>query len=1192
VEHFFTGSSRLDHPEVVRRSILAQLSGQYPELALQRDLADVGSAGQDEPSGADIGPVLGEFARLRAFDRRPLVIALAGVRADPDGGSSLSLLRLSGVTPPGVRYLVSTDDWAGVARYLGPRDLRPVVLTEESDRRVCLAMVERDRAVLDRAFAGRITGEALADLADNLPGNVAAILRWAALRSPGTASLDAVPAILTVRWPLVRAGLVERFGEDRTAVLLDVVRAADGLHTWLDGEDVSALLDGRWGRFWSMLRASNLIEDARPDELMRLAEPSIADRLRHPERVGDLILGLADVDLDRSVRRLSRTRLAAAVFHALETKDIDTAVALCTTVSVLRRRYAEDVTGLLDDLAAVEATDGTPPTIPTLRTAIRGLAAEGVPPSAFTSALHDRLIELCGTPVWLADDPAALAPLRVRQVLDETDLRVWSTSGQSGHPGPVLAMLPLSTGSGEPMLITPDGLTSMAAAPGSGSTGGLGLVGAVRGLRGGCVAWSADTLHAAEYVELSSHELDVRLADVGPLDAHVDHAAALLNAVAVAAPDGGVTVWLVPRGNAAGSRRPWRMPGRGAGVTAVTQLIPGTASSPGEPRMVLVASEDGLVRLLAAPDRPPTVFAGHRGAVRCLVTDDNPRTFFSGGDDGCVLEWRYDNPSRPVARWQAGDSPITCLAVLDADWVIAGAADGQVTARHATTAESVVLGGHAAAVRGIALDVSVIGTEIMMTWADSVRFWTPPPERSLLAEATGFPGGVRDVIAAGDRYHVLCGDGSVQSRMMPDLRAPEPGDHPEYGCLAVHEGDVYFGQENNLVRLVAAGGHQPLASNGPYTHAGVTANGPVVRNVAGAVAHLGQDRSSVPTADDLADADILATDGRDLVVTAADRFVRFQFGAGSRYTHTLSPYDTASAPVTSLAVRPPDDSPADRTQTYSRPRPQLVIAGLANGDVQVVDVHDQFRARTLPGDGVPITAVAGLADGSVLTGSADGDLRWWPDDPTHGPTTFPRRAGAITGIVAADPWVVSAGRDGRIVLWATDPVRPVHEITIGSPVVALAAAPGHVAARDERGRLWLLDLDDPNEPEGRPDGFELAPIWYPATDRTTSLDIHRRGPAGGAVEFAAVSVRLNGVPLPVTNRDRWPPLDPDGRFMEPARPLPDLPVRLAVETPPGWDGSPGLTVDLTLLSRRLPGYRALVSHPTFRGDQDASNINP
>jgi hypothetical protein len=154
---------------------------------------------------------------------------------------------------------------------------------------------------------------------------------------------------------------------------------------------------------------------------------------------------------------------------------------------------------------------------------------------------------------------------------------------------------------------------------------------------------------------------------------------------------------------------------------------------------------------------------------------------------------------------------------------------------------------------------------------------------------------------------------------------------------------------------------------------------------------------------------------------------------------------------------------------------QAYLGGLQNGDTEVIGFG--LPDRTLPGTGAPITAVAGQS-AFIATGSATGDVRCWPTDAEHGPTAGPGHSGAVTGIATLGPWVVSSGEDGRIVLWAPRfGVEPVHEIAVGSAVVALAAYGERVAARDARGRLWLLDLDpEPGDRYRTPADYELLAL--------------------------------------------------------------------------------------------------------------------
>jgi hypothetical protein len=227
-----------------------------------------------------------------------------------------------------------------------------------------------------------------------------------------------------------------------------------------------------------------------------------------------------------------------------------------------------------------------------------------------------------------------------------------------------------------------------------------------------------------------------------------------------------------------------------------------------------------------------------------------------------------------------------------------------------------------------------------------------------------------------------------------------------------------------------------------------------------------------------------------------------------------------------------------------------ILAGLDNGDTRMIyPARAGGQTRTLTGTGSPVTALAVLPGGAVMTGTASGDLRCWPRDPEHGPATFPRRTGGITAMAVAEPWLLIGGEDGRIAVWSTDPVRPLHEIDLGAPVRAISAEIGLAAARDSTGRLWWFDLARP--PGSSPPSQQLY-ARYGDQDLSAplnSIEVQLLDHSDTPYEITAVTAHIDGEPVGVSTIDHWPALRADGRFLVPARPLPDQPIRLRCTRP-------------------------------------------
>jgi WD40 repeat protein len=1218
VEHFYSGDPRTDDPVVVLRSCLAQLAALYPGMVGRHHVDRVA----DLPG---LMPVFDEMGVLRAFDRRPLVMALAGDLA-ADGPSTW--LRPFPFRPPrGVHYLVAGE----VDPIVKARTVR---LDPESDRRVCLAMVEHRRAALDRAFtrplppqgsppqpspqptlsqhppwwspssqppsSQRPSQEGLVELADGLPARLDRLLGWIVARAPGTVTMAGLPPVLTARWPEFRRTLEERFGR-HADIYLNVLRSAAGHNTWRDCQEVIAGVAWEpdlWEQFRQTAVAARLAEDTPTDDLVRLDPAVVAAVGGIGGTIGHELLRIGAPALDEAVFTASRTRLGAGVHHCLAYGSLDDALFQLRHPDVLVRRYTDDPTGLLDDLTTVtdfltDVADDRDATgtggrhrewaheFATLRTELQTLLAERVAPADLTAALRDRLAARGQIPDRLAAGPA-LAPLRVRQVVPEDRM----DEAPDVHPAPVLAVLPLPRQSSlpgvrdldRPLVVTPAGVAPLGAVVAPGPAEPV-LLGAVGGTDSGFVAWTADQVFVQNSLATSSiYTVASGLRPIGPpLDTPVDHAVVLPGAVAVAAADGTVTV--IGHGATPPSVR--HLPGHGVRVTALVGIPPAPVVTPtGERRNwpVLVASEDGALRLLDAGGQP-VLLTGHRGSVRCLAdraesTEAGQVRAYSGGDDGCVLGWDPERSTVPLLRWQAHHAPITCLATVGS-LVLAGAEDGQVMAWDASTGLATVVGRHAAAVVGVArLDDGA------MTWADTVRFWAEPPRPEPVAELTGFPGGVRDVVVAGQWCVVLCGDRSVQRRLMPTLDAGD--DHPEYACLTVLGDDVVLGLGTTVVRRAPHGRVTPMATpnpsgetseHGPYTAAAPARDGVLIRGVTGVTAVVTAESSFL-----LPPAAVVAAHPDGPVVTAWGTELTARPGADApAWTVDLA------APVTGLAVRPLLDGPRHSEPHY--------LAGMVTGDARLLTVTGSVD-RTVPGDGSPVTAVALLADGSALVGTAAGHLFLWPADRSQNPVRFVHGLGAITAVTEVAGWVLTAAHDGRITLWDTRPLRPVHDVRVGAPVRALAVdprpvadpgptsasgpdAPILVAARDDHGRLWLLDLDP------RP---EFGPVDVDAHWETTADGLTVQLSTDRPVVCVAVAVAVDDTPAAVDNREAWPPLDPAGRFLVPRST--GRPITLRVDPPPGWDGEL-LRVELDLVSRLLPGFHR--RHTLWAGPRQDRN---
>jgi WD40 repeat protein len=1182
VEHFFTLTGGVpDDPAVVERSCLAQLDAQYPDDTVW------------DANGLEAA--LDALAELGAFWERPLVIALDGLPGGYPYGPPFPR------TPPaGVRYLFSGQDEVvrPPAEYRGTPEQfavdmrsRTVLVGDdvEADREVCLALAARDADAIASAVGASVDGAMLVDLVDDLPRVMVRLLGWLRRQPPG--SVRRVPAVLTARWPGVRAGLAERF--PGLEVLLDIVLAADGVNTWQDCADAADASPDVAGRpdFWDTCVAESLVVDVPPDGLVRITDPAVAEVLGAAGLAGHRLLGMRHDDLAEFVRTASPTRLAAAVGHALAAGDLAEARVLCTDLAVLRRRYAEGAAGLLADLAAVAAAEEA--TVPagagalrTLHGAVRALAERQVPPADLATALHDRLAEYAALHVvpGLADDPAALAPLRVRAVVDEPDLR--ASTYLHTQPGPVLALAGFRADPEDRGLVLPAGpaalygtLAGRSDEPWRGAVGGP----------GGYAAWSDTRLYVdlspaaaatlSGRAETAAGERGVPV-PVGPLGGRIGQVFRLADGAAVATTDGAVTLW-EPSGQGWRSRA---LVGHGAPVTAMATLAGAT----------LTASEDGTVRAWY-PSGAVSVFTGHRGAVRCLAVT-GPGTWVTGGDDGCLLSWLLEAPGGPQRRWHGHDGPVTCLAAFpDGEQVMSGGTDGRVAVWSPRTAR--VLGDHEEPVCGITL----ADNDLIASWGQMIRFWVYGGTPRLAAAVGRFPGGVRDLVAGELTYTVLCGDGSAQRRLLPGADAT--AEHLERACLAVADGTVYLGlnrllcayrpdapiravadrpagfvqaatagpdtvvvrEPDGTVTLLTVSDHpaqtaypEQTYSESPMSESASSSDDPPAGNVTGNLGASNSGAGAIPIGS--GGGDLIAADPRGEVAVAT-----------AREASTVDLRGTSNTQVRLSA-------PADITCLSVTPR-VVLLAGLANGETHGASTAAE-RVRVLTGDGSAVTALARLDDGTVVTGSAAGTVRWWPPDADHGPTDGPRHAGAVTAVVAVPPWVVTAGQDGRIALWDPATARLVHEIHLGAPVLALAAEPGLATARDARGRLWTFTLDGPTDRQ--PTLTATADVQL--SDRTVTVVLMDAG-TRPEYEVTAIRLRANDQPVRLDTYQRWPAIGAEGTFVVPWRPEPGVPFGLRGALPETAARSIELRLEADLVSRTIRGYRVTQRIPIGPGPE-------
>jgi WD40 repeat protein len=130
------------------------------------------------------------------------------------------------------------------------------------------------------------------------------------------------------------------------------------------------------------------------------------------------------------------------------------------------------------------------------------------------------------------------------------------------------------------------------------------------------------------------------------------------------------------------------------------------------------------------------------------------------------------------------------------------------------------------------------------------------------------------------------------------------------------------------------------------------------------------------------------------------------------------------------------------------------LASIAEDPVAIVWAIPGGAARRLVHD-APVTAIAWADGGALVTGAADGAVRWWPADG-GAPRLLGRHRGAVRSVAAAGPRVASAGDDGQVGLGDASGVRmlPGHDDLVRRLAFAPGAAALASAGEDGKVRIW------------------------------------------------------------------------------------------------------------------------------------------
>ncbi|MGA5822613.1 hypothetical protein ACPC54_32725 [Kitasatospora sp. NPDC094028] len=1160
IEHFYgSGPPERDDLAMFIRSFNSQLRAEYS------DFIPMAIKGPEESGFTGLA-----FTMMQkgVFEARPLVIVIDGLVADGDGPDRFPPYDLMpGSFDTGVRYLVGVRT---ASRSLAPprpdQDVEEVhfrPLTERSDRWVCRAVLARERDTVDGAFTFPPDDDTLVDLVDALPGLLDRLISWLRRQPASTVDIDDIPPSLTTQWESELLTLDFELGYAPRSMLLQLT-AADGLNTWADCEQASSLVAGErdWPRFKETCTRHRLVEPSEFHDVVRLADASVGERLRELDPGGSGLRGAhlalssgAGLGPPLSVERASRTLRAAAIHHALqEAEHVSNASLLCLNLRYLRARYADDPAGLVADIARVTERPSDPATaaVAHVRQAVHALAAAHVPPDAFAAQLYDRIHAVPPPHPGLLDEvvkePLARPPLAVSRVLREDELRRGSGTIRFDEE-PYLACALISSGSlvlsGRRTVRVPDlGLTT--------PIPGTPMRGAVTGPVDHLVTWSD---HEVVAVSLTPPSMPSPV--LGPPMVQVDFAAAVPSGAVLASADGTVQHLSSVRPNL--SRL---LLGHGARITAAA-----------EHGALLTASADGTVRLWDAEHDRARVFTDGRGAVRCLELTLTGTGFVTGGDDGWVRWWDPGaSGTAPVARRAGHEGPILALKVLKEGRVVTASADGTLRIWSPSAVEPLVLTGHEDAVTGCAETSAGI-----LSWSadGTVRRWSLLGGPALEV-ARGFPGGIRSVAVVGEVYAVLCGDHSVERRV---LRSGPETPREALGALAVLGDSAIVSVGPGMVTVSRDGNVEPYEAL-PFVPTVVSvapdSRQATALDVAGRVQPLGlwnapgsESASAVGAGTALPGMEQLASLPGDVLALSSGQNVWL---AGASVITTEVP-----APVTSLAPVGID-----------------LAAGTATGNVHLLDRGTGIAFRVLTSGPEPVEAVTAVGRDQVATGGPDGTVRLLPLAAAGSTEQLLGHAGAVTALVGVGERLVSGGADGRLLLWQPGIAKPLHTVELYGAVTALAAGDGWLAARDATGSLWLLELQEPgtleatsvaallpSSPDDRaPDGLVIAEFRFLAdTD----------------VELSAATARAGNIDLPI---DLWFAPTVDGTPQPAVRDINGvlrLPLWLrAGESITLWAVSasapPGPAVlDCLISSPRLSGGRGSLTYPLLTSRPDLTD---
>ncbi|HVN13554.1 MAG TPA: hypothetical protein VMT69_15785 [Kineosporiaceae bacterium] len=606
---------------------------------------------------------------------------------------------------------------------------------------------------------------------------------------------------------------------------------------------------------------------------------------------------------------------------------------------------------------------------------------------------------------------------------------------------------------------------------------------------------------------------------------------------------------------------------------------------------VAAGLEDGTllhVRLGPGKIRRRTLL-GHAAAVTALVW--HPAGLVSAGDDGTVRVW---DTERGVARlvYRGHTAPVVALVGLDTGGVLTGDDQGRLRWWDPETGRDLgVLTGNVAvtAIR------AVPGGAVCATADGAMHLWQLPRGGRPVERRLRAPGPQLLHVAVAGRALVSWGMDGVLAWWDVETgdvrRQVRPGGvaSPVYDLLArdhevvvVHAGGMtayphpiqasaLTGNDAYLEALT------PTWPSSDVVFAGTSTGVAQVSLRSGETGHIAQ--PPVVSVTSVAGTVVAVNAEGGLDVSSGD-YVR------------VVPEESSEGPVGAWLQTTDGNLVRHGSRTYpgiplsagdaafaavrAGQRRRLAI-GDRGGAVRLLDPDQPSASPDLVRLGAgAVTALALTPSGRrLVAGDASGTVRAIDLAGTRTPVTLGWHPGGVTGLAAlpSTEQVASAGADGALRWWDLENLRLLA--VVGGPVGfrALAAAPGVVVARDQEGRLWVLDADDVRSVPATRDRVLLSGSYRSSDGQEYSASFTVRLRTRAPVELRGVrllteppvrgrpvrvSVALDGVPVQV---------DGTGRLAVPRQFTEDADVRLEITlnvTTPRRTGERNLEARLTL----------------------------